>query len=332
MNEFYQKINDPRKRMVLYEFLPPETHTTRKALVNDAITLVKDIVGYRKDLDALLVPKIIDESERGINITRPDRLDARTFAAYIRQNDPNNTEIVISYPFRSIIPKEKTEEWIKETAHEYHIGNIIVVGPAKDRADLTGYSVNEVLKKIQTLNSQDITNICAGAICIDKRRKIDSEFDEPKIMVAKIQSGAQFFQSQIFDDPKSVIHLLKDYSEECLRQDIEPKRVFLSVCPIPSKGTLNLVQSFLEREINPEIAERIFTKKGGEGHRSVEVIEEHCRRIFDYCYGSNLNVPLGLNIEHVSDGNFRYTKTLLHRLPEVWRDYLPDSENPFEYD
>lgn len=324
--QFTAKVLDPSKRVILYEFVPPEVHTTRRAIARSASTLVKALQGFRSDVDAVYIPHVIDENDRGSTRMRPDRAEARLFASYVRRHDPDDIELIISYPF-PYLNRSDTETWIEETAKKYRIGNIVVVGPTHEKPDLPGHSVAQATELIQQMNSDGRTKIFPGAICIDTRRR--DGLDEPKRMVAKVKNGTQYFTSQIFYDSAKMIRLLQDYRDESERQGIEPKRVFLSVSPISSRSTLKVIEDLLGREVENDVKSHIFSRKGSEGNRSIEKIEETLRRVFDYCYGNSLGVPLGLCIEHVTESNFRHTYELLESLPDLWKDYHPDSEVPF---
>lgn len=323
--KFRDKVRDPSQRVVLYEFVPPEVHTTHRANDRSAATLVSTLVGF-SDVDAVYIPEVIGEMDRGSKIKRPLRTEARTFASYIRKHDPER-EVLISESF-PYMPKHCMEEWLIGTATRYKIGNIVAVGARHENPDLPGYSVQEALRFIHHLN-ESRTKIFTGAIAMDTRRS-DGDQDEPVRMVRKTQSGAEFFITQLFYTPRGIIKLLQDYSDACGHNMIQPVRVFLGVSPISSRSTLKVIEDLMERPVEDDVKEYVFQRDSSCGNRSIELIEESLRRIFDYVYGNGVDVPLGLCIEHITDGNFRHAQELLHSIPELWKDYRPDTDIPYE--
>ena len=343
---FRDKVLDPNRRMVVYEFVPPEWHTALPALRRSARTLVQTLVGF-PDVDAVYVPQVIEEEGSGSSTWRPDRVPARQFASHVRKAymdrqkererrgdppEPQEKELIVSEIF-PYLPREQADEWLVETGTRYRIGNVVVVGASKERRDFPGYRVAEAAGAIQRLNGEGRTRLFAGGIAMDLRRRTEG-MDEPARMVEKTKAGIQYFFTQIWYDPGSMIRLLQDYCDECDRQGTEPRRVFLGLSPISSEGTLRIIEDLRRTPVEDWVKERIFQrtngKKGSVGNRSIEQIEEALRRVFDYAYRNRLAVPLGVCVEHVTESNFRHTYELLQRVPELWKEeYHPDSDVPY---
>ena len=324
---FGEKIADPSRRVSVFEFIPPETDDGPEALVRSAAGLTRSLAGFGSDLDAIYIPQIVDESTGGIFISRPDRVEARNYAALVAR-DPNlhpEIEMLITHPF-PYTPMDEIETWFGETIGELGIRNIVAVGPALSATNLTGLSAMAALERLRQLSDKGPT-ITRGAIAMDTRRSDpDSGIrDEPDRMVQKVLSGAQFFTTQLFYSSEGMIKLLQDYADESERQGVPTRRVFLSVAPIASKSTLRVVDALLGRPVETEVREDIFSDPTGRGNRSIVSIETMLREVFDHCYGNALGIPLGVSIGHVTEGNFRFAHELLHSLPELWKDYLPDS-------
>jgi 5,10-methylenetetrahydrofolate reductase len=323
---FGEKIADPKRRVSVFEFIPPETDDSEEALARSAAGLARSLSGFGSDLDAIYIPQIVDESTGGIFISRPDRVEARRYATLVAR-DPNlhpETEMLITHPF-PYTPMDEIETWLGETIHDLGIRNIVAVGPALQATNLSGLSATAALERLRRL-SEGGPALTRGAIAMDTRRSDPSSgiADEPQRMVQKVLSGAQFFTTQLFYTPDLMIDLLQDYADESARQGVPPVRVFLSVAPIASKSTLRVVDALLGRPVENEVREDIFSDLTGRGNRSIASIETMLRRVFDHCYGNDLGVPLGVSVGHVTEGNFRFAHELLHSLPQLYRDYLPD--------
>ena len=320
---FGEKVADPKRRVNVFEFIPPETDGGEAALARSAAGLARTMAGFGDDLDAIYIPQIVDESEGGMFVNRPDRVEARRYAALVA-GDPNlhpNTEMLITHPFPNT-PMEETEKWLAETIGQYGIRNIVAVGPALYATNLTGLSAMAALERLRELSDAG-PRITRGAIAMDTRRA-EGEEDEPYRMARKVLAGADFFTTQLFYSAEGMIRLLQDYRDESERQQAPLKRVVLSVAPIPSKPILRVVEALLGAKVDAKMVEYIFSDKTGRGNRSIELIESLLREVFDYCYGRDLGVPLGISVGHITEGNFRFAHELTHSLPELAKDYLPD--------
>ncbi len=329
---FRGRVLDPSRRVMIYEVVPPEPHITVKALKRSASTLTKNLRGF-EDVDGIYVPEVIDESERGSTIARHLKVPARQFAAFVRssyeQDEGHRRKLIVSHPF-AYLPREETKKWLTHTYKLGGIKNIILVGPRHHHTDLPGYSVTESAQIISDMNEAQEIDLFTGAICMDSRRtsKIPGlTIDEPERMVAKSKAGVMYFVNQICYDSQSIVDLLRDYKNECEKQGLEPRRVFIGASPVSSRGTLRVIED-LRGHIDDELKAHLFSHDYGIGNRSIDRIEEMFRRIFEHCYGENIGVPIGICVEHVTDSNFRYALELLESLPEIWQDYHPDSEFP----
>ena len=320
---FGEKVADPKRRVNVFEFIPPEVDDGEVALARSAAGLARTMAGFGDDVDGIYIPQIVDESNGGTFVNRPDRVEARGYAALVAR-DPNlhpNTEMLITHPF-PYTPLEETETWLSETIGHYGMRNIVAVGPALYATNLSGLSAMAALERLREL-SQTGPRITRGAIAMDTRRA-EGEEGEPYRMAQKALAGADFFTTQLFYTAEGMIRLLQDYRDESERQGAALKRVFLSVAPIVSKSILRVVEALLGAGVDKETVDYIFSDSTGRGNRSIELIETMLREVFDYCYGKDLGIPLGISVGHITEGNFRFAHELMHSLPELSKDYLPD--------
>ena len=143
--------------------------------------------------------------------------------------------------------------------------------------------------------------ITRGAIAMDTRRVKERSEDEPLRMGAKGAGGGGIFHDPAVLLGGGMIRLLQDYRDESERQGAKLKRVFLSVAPIASKSTLRVVETLLGRAVERETVDDIFSDATGRGNRSIERIEGMLREVFEYCYGRDLGVPLGISVGHITE-------------------------------
>lgn len=318
---FGEKVRNPKKTVTIFEFIPPEADTGDLAIRRSAAGLARSMAGFGPNLDAIYIPQIVDESTAGMSVERPERVEARRYAAVLAEdlNLHPNTELLITHPF-PFTPADKTETWIRETTGKYGVHNIVAVGPPLYVTNLTGLSAMEALELMRRM-SDSSRQIVRGAIAMDTRRA-DGIEDEPYRMAQKAQNGAEFFTTQLFYSAEGMIRLLQDYRDESERQGLAPKRVILSVAPIPSKAVLKVIETLLGRKVEREVVDYIFSNVTGRGIRSMELVETMLRQVFDYCYGNDLRIPLGISVGHITEGNFRFAFELLHSLPEISKDYI----------
>ncbi len=321
---FREKVLDSKHRVFIFEAVPPEPHINEKSLKTRAQTLAMTLNGF-KEVDAICIPHVIDESDRGSKITRNVKVDAREFGYHVRRMQRKS--VIVTYPF-SYIPKTETADWLRRTYNIGKIDNLVVVGPSRNHTDLPGYSVEETAKLIGEMNSKNETDIFQGAICIDSRRKKTSPhlpMDEPERMARKARAGTQYFLNQISYDPESILNLLRDYRNESAEREEQPRRVILSVSPISSINTLAVIEGLIEKKIDEDLRCYVLKFSHGIAERSEQRIEEMFRRIFEDYYTENISVPIGICVEYVTRTNFEPSLDLLHRLPKIWKEYQPES-------
>jgi len=317
--DFRTRVLERSNPVTIFEFIPPEAHTSEESLMDSASALTRTLEGFSGEVHGVYIPEIVDETARGIEIRRPDRAEAKLFASYVKRacQDSLHLDALITHPFAHT-PEHDTENWLTSTHNDLGIRNIVVVGPTTRHARLPGMSVNQALSYMNLLNKQSY-NFFPGAIAIASRRASGDD-DEPMRMVRKIHAGAKYFTTQIFYDSASMIDLLEAYSHTCKAHAVEPVRVFLSVSPVASRHTLKVI-SALGGSPPDHLIDAIFAQGGSIGNRSITMIETMLKRIFDHCHNNNLNIPLGLCIGHVTEGNMRLAYELLHRLPPLMNQY-----------
>lgn len=330
MSAFRRKVMNPRQKVILFEGLPPEQYRVDgeervDVYANSARTLARDSSGHR--IDAIYIPHVIVETERGRDpASLKPRIPARDYAYYIQSGVRHGAEAVIAYPV-PYMPHDQLKEWLVTTNRRYGIDNLIIVGRQRHNEACIGPSVTEAAEMVRELNSSSATKFFMGGITIDTRhRRTDAIRHREDIrMVDKIESGIDFFVSQLLFNSEKMKLLLGEYREECDRRHIKPRRVFLSFAPTPTNRTAKFIENaLLEQEIPPEYKRHVLTDEPGMAYRS---IEWHCRvleEILDFSYAQKLSIPFGLCVEYVSDTSHIYAKEALQPFLDVWNKIHPD--------
>lgn len=312
--------------MLLYEFLPPVSHTgshqsSSLHVKRSAQSVCRFLKGFK--VDGVYLPQIVEEEIRGdsAKVERPKRIDARMFGKAIVEENPG-FEVLITQVFPHLKNEIETHDWVKSTFEEYLIRNLVVVGKSHSGEVTTGFNVSQALTwLVKNYHQASDRHYAFGAIAIEHRQH------EARNMLNKTLAGAGFFTTQIFYDSQAMLSVLKEYKMLCDASKIKPARVFLSVSPLSSKLDLKVMTALLGYQLPQKITEYIFDEKapnGTEGNRSIEVVLNVIKDLFAgiFIQGQNtLGVPLGICVCHVTERNHRYALELLSEMDQ-FREFL----------
>jgi 5,10-methylenetetrahydrofolate reductase len=155
---------------------------------------------------------------------------------------------------------------------------------------------------------------CLGAITIPTRR--GGSVDEPARMVRKIQHGVRFFTSQVLFEADSSRALLRDYDAACKAAGVRPAPVFLSFAPITGRKDADFLE-WLGVEIPATSKEWILAPHANALDRSARVAEHLLRDVLMFVDRHHIDVPIGINVEHVMRYNFEASEAVLDRLESL---------------
>ncbi len=294
---------------LLFELIPPEIDAPEKTVQNRHDKLQK--LFSRVEVSGINIPEIREESAKDDDGKRRSdfkpRVAPRKYVRKLREKFDTNfviCRVVV------LLPAARQEDWLLETSKDYNISNIVLVGGEKEAEAYDGLSVPEGNRLIkQQLNrgkteygEKNIspTNYLVGNISIASRR-LDT-LDEPERITYKIKHGADFFYTQIIEEPDSPIKLLEDLSPKLKEENIDPPFFFWSFAPIASQKDVDFMR-WLGVKIPKKVEDRILT--------SPEPAEESRRwnlEIFEKLKQANqklpVSCPLGVNISFMGDRNF----------------------------
>ncbi len=294
---------------LLFEIVPPEKGKKEKRLMQH--TKLLESLFNTIEVDALNIPEIQNETRKGKKGKRlspyKERVSPRIYARKL--SNRFDTDFVIN---RVIVKKQhkEQEKWMIETYEEYGIPNLILVGGESSKVKYNGPSVVTGNKMVTRYLNQGrllynggktkSTNYNVGNICIPTRRRED--YDEPERMVHKIQSGADFFTSQIVFEAKSPISLMNDLSELLLEEEEEPPVLFWSFSPISCQTDVNFLR-WLGVHI-PEKTERFILEHDNPALMSAEVLLRIWEKMLDFNSQLPVPFPMGINISVMGLRNF----------------------------
>lgn len=314
---FSEKIRG-RKKTILYELLPPPKYLSSL----DIETSISIFASMLKDfpVDAVNIPEVHEETRSGLRDDKElIKLEPIELCKYLKVNGIKN--IIINRPI-VYLPWEIQQKWIKETYEKQNILNYIFVGGESSKIPYPGISVTEAAKQISQKFKSKFPDILLGGITIPSRKS------EAQRVLKKTISGIEFFTTQILYETDSIKHFFKEYWNLCLEKKIEPKTIFLSFAPVSTKSDLKLLQ-WLGVEIPQKTFDLLSTGWLGMTYRSLKICQQSLEDILSFLENNKIDIPIGLNIEHVSRHNFESSFLLLEKLSKI---YLQEEEEiKYEY-
>ncbi|MBS0289655.1 MAG: hypothetical protein JSS07_06440 [Proteobacteria bacterium] len=316
MKSLADKIQDKTQPVILYELLPPACDvkpTSLEAYIECALDLLAD---SSLIIDAVNIPDIRDEENDRIGNDKP-KMQVNYFAHMLEQgSSQKKIEVILNHctVYEAWAVQKK---WLEVTVKDFKVHSLILVGGSSSKIKYPGPSVIEMSQYIQ----KTYPKLLCGGITIQSRRHTEIIKDEPYRMLEKSLNGIDYFTSQIVYDANSVKNLLQDYAALCKLKAISPKRVFLSFAPISTKSDLQFLR-WLGVDISQAVEDILFKADIGIGWRSAKVATNLLQEILDFVKEQNLDVPLGLNIEHITRHNFELSIKFVERLGSLYYRHL----------
>lgn len=314
MGSLREQIQNADECAVFYELIPPPDGTKERSVRAYAECAAEMIASTSIPIDGVNLPEIHDEQRNGKRTHEfKPKADPRKFGRCLREAFRRPTTVVINR-CTVLRDRETQETWLKETVQDYGISYIVLVGGESSRIRYPGPSVLEMASRIRDFNGDTVT---CGGITIPTRRSQQPARDEPNRLIEKCRHGIEFFTSQVLYEPQSTQRLLRDYQKRCDETGERPRRIFLSFAPISTKKDLQFLK-WLGVEVPEEIETTLFKTSLGVGWRSVRIAEQILTDILDFVQAEGLRVPLGLNIEHITQRNFELSKDFIESLGETY--------------
>lgn len=321
MKNLRDKIFDYKHPVIFYELLPPSNNdeANMDAYIECAVDLLTSTPII---IDAVNIPEIREEDHNSSKRTQKfvPKMSPGIFAKMLEKASYNNIEVILNHCTVYESWKEQ-KKWIDAVTKQHQINALILVGGSSSKIKYPGPSVFEVGDFIQNHFSKEL--ICGG-ITIPTRRYHDQENDEPFRLYTKGMHGIDFFTSQIIYEPISIKLLLRDYDQVCQERGIQPKRIFLSFAPISTRKDLEFLR-WLGVSVPKTVEQELFKAEIGIGWRSTKIAVNVFQEILHFMREENIQVPLGLNIEHITRHNFELSLEFINRLGKLYHNYLGQS-------
>lgn len=314
MNNLHKKILDKTASVILFELLPPSESVGNGEYLKDyAQSAVELLLGATINIDAINIPEIHDE-KNGSGRPSPyvPKIEPRELALHLKQVSNNKLDIILN---RSTVhfPWEEQKKWLEETIVNYHNHTFVLIGAESAKNHYPGPSVIDLASYIK----KNRVDCLCGGIVIQHRRKPILEQDEINRLFTKAQHGIEFFTSQIIYEAESVKILLKDYQQFCESKNIKPKRIILSFAPISNPKDIEFLR-WLGVSIPEVVCQKLLKSTIGISWRSVKTANTALEEVLDFISRENIQVPLGINIEHITPRNFDISQMLVEILGSTY--------------
>ena len=318
-----KKINVPdmeRHLPVMIEIVPPELGNEKKQLEIHKEYLER--LQKQVKIDIINLPEIQDEQKKGEGKRRSkfkERVAPREYARLL--SDYLGTEFVIN---RVIVKNEPEvqEDWLLETHNDYGIKKMIFVGGESPEIVYPGPTVvegNQLAKKFLNEGNRKYregtvqpTEFSIGNISIP-HREVEG-IREAERMFRKIESGADFFTTQIIAESETPGTLLKDLSQLLINKGMQDQAptIFWSFTPISSNKDVDFLR-WLGVNI-PEQTEEQLLKTNNTAEASVDLLEQVWERILEIKQNLPVDIPMGVNVTAMGMRNFDHAISLTEKL------------------
>lgn len=273
------------KRVPLYlEAVPPPIAQGESGIetVLEKIAAVHESVG----LDGVNIPEIREEtskSDRGERLKPFEpRVEPRQLALRVRERF--GIECMIN---RVVVHLEASRQadWFRETWQEFGVRQFVLVGGEKSGERYPGPTVPEANVMLREVIDDPALRI--GNICIPTRR------NEAARMARKLETGIDFFTSQIIYHPEEVTSLLDALAGTPLPG--EPPCILLTLCPVKSARNIRFLH-WLGVSLSPELERWLTRDVEGVSDRSIQQIEDAWRVISEHRRLTRCRFPAGISL------------------------------------
>ncbi len=282
--------------------MPPSSRATTARSASE-VAAVADLVGAIPRIDAIDVPELVDENHEGRPLYRTG--DPRAYARLVAER--TGREVVVNKVVAHLENPEAVERWATETVG-MGIRQVVLVGGTSRYIPYPGPAVTEADRICRPIVER--AGGCVGNITIPQRD------GEPHRMLSKTRAGAAFFTTQIVFDADETYRMVRQYDLLCRQASLAPVPVLLSFAPLVDEQDAEFIR-WLGADI-PEAVERAILE-GEDGNavgRSVDRALALWSSVVAQSRASEVEVPLGVNVEQISARHLTDARTFLGAFAE----------------
>ncbi len=301
---FRERLDDPQRRLLIQTFVPPPRSASRTEL--DAVARTLERLRCQAPLDAVHVPQVRPDPRS----PRPQfvpKLAPRAFARAMDRRLDAPPDWLLNRAIRDH-PWAQHETWLRRTLEAQGDLSVVLAGGAPGRSPAPGPSVVEATRRVRAAHGDRVR---LGGIAVPTRQ------EESERLLAKTEAGADFFVTQILGESDSTSRLIADYHRVCREHGWRPRPLILSVAPVSQRRDVAFLEAWGIR-FDPRWRRMLIKSSLGIGWRSIEMALELLHRVTARSQAEALDVPLGVNIEHVRPHNLELSGELRRRVSEEW--------------
>jgi 5,10-methylenetetrahydrofolate reductase len=317
VTKVYDRFGDS---LLTIELNPPEKDQLNQQMDAHRSHLT-DLFDTVPEVGGINLPEIQEEEQKGDRGDRKsdfkDRLSPREYTRKLQKRFEK--EFVINRVIVQL-PPENQENWLLETYHKYDVKSIVVVGGESSEETYPGPSVtdgNTLIKKhlnegnrLYGTSEIEPTDYLIGNICISTRRR--DGFDEPDRMARKIETGCDFFASQIIAESETPGQLLKDLAPTLEESNLDAPAILWSITPINSSKDVRFLR-WLGVKI-PDAVEETILNSNTPLETSLDHFESVVRDLLSVEESLPVDIPMGVNVSPVALRNLDASLALAERL------------------
>lgn len=285
---------------LLYEVIPPPLKWSKEQISEWTEKTLKLL--QQEKIKSINIPEVVSESrEEERTVPLLEKIDTLSFINHLLQFSPSLTSIP------NIITVHRSEkeilDWIKN-AYELGIRHLILVGGEKSTIQYQGMPVTEAASMIK-LRYPDLI---LGGITIFTRK------GEHRRILRKMESGIEFFVSQIIYETANMKCVLLNLVKLCQKAGYSLPRIYLSLAPAEKKADIEFLQ-WLGVEF-PTALHAYFT---GADDQSVESrVDEMIDFVLEELkyFISRKHFNLGFNVEQVMYHNQKSAENLIRHMKQ----------------
>ena len=307
-----QKLVGNGLPVMLYGTTPPKADATEERVVRASNRLAERTSPLA--LDGVVVYDVQDESAR-TSEPRPfaflPTLDPRSYSRLIRQATQLPT---ITYKCVAGMNEAEWRAWLRGAIDDFGIEAVSLVGHSSSKERVLGLTLPEAIR-IASLGEFDC--VVGGVVIPERHRASNSESHR---LIKKAEVGCDYFVSQAVYNPGAVVQLMRDYSEDCHRMGVAPKRIILTFTPCGSPETLRLMK-WLGVSV-PADTELAMERASDTLAKSIDICASNLAEVLRET--RDLPVPLGIHTESISirkaeiEGSIELARRLSAVASERW--------------
>jgi len=285
---------------LFYEVIPPPLKWSLEQIeewTDNMLALLK-----KKGIRSINLPEVVSESkEQERTVPLLEKVDTLKFIDQLLQKAPSIT------PIPNLITVHRTEsqllDWV-EAAYEKGVRHLILVGGEKSTISYPGLSVTEAAETLKPRYPA----LRLGGITIFTRMR------EHRRIMQKMESGIEFFVSQIIYETANMKCVLLNLAKLCQEAGYSLPRVYLSLAPAARHTDIEFLE-WLGVEF-PTALRSYFL--GGDD----ACVEGRVDEMIDFVleelkyFISRKHFDLGFNVEQVMYHNHASAERLIEHMKE----------------